>query len=89
MTGFLNLPTEIRMMIYGHAFHNQTVKFQSDFKDHDKNAPLAACAALLTSCKTIYAEAQPVFHQNVLIDLSGVCQVKGNEIRSSFWESLK
>jgi hypothetical protein len=74
MTGFLDLPSEIRVMVYRHVFHDQAVKFLPGLKvDKAKeSAELASSAALLICSKVVYYDSQPFFYEMVRVDISEI-----------------
>ena len=71
----LGLPSEIRVLIYGMVFPTRRIGlyaaaelFRSGQKDNHRSA------ALLATCRTIYAEAKPVLYENTEFQISCSCK---------------
>ena len=74
MSSFLQLPLELRMLIYNHLLvpeHGEGVLiFHNDFTR--PREPLGISASIIRTNKQVYAEASPVLYRNNVfrVDLS-------------------
>lgn len=76
MTTFLDLPAELRLMVYAYAFRGRRVKFVRGLKKDAEILRRADSASLLLSSKTIYLEARSLFFQIVRIDPTSIIDGK-------------
>jgi hypothetical protein len=88
MTNFRDLPPEIRLMVYGHAFRNQMVKFVRNLQQvriaaNSVTLKRASCANLLISTKATYNESRPLFFQLVRVDVTATVDRMTGAIQSA------
>ena len=73
----LKLPSEIRLLIYEHIFPPHKVDIHApradQWADHNDRHARSADIAILTTCRTIYAEAAPVLYENTEFYISFAC----------------
>jgi hypothetical protein len=63
----MNLPPELRLLIYSYVFHPTTHRRLVNITDaRQVGLQVTRCAGLLTTCKTIYHEAIGMYEDSTL-----------------------
>jgi hypothetical protein len=83
MVTFLDLPTEVRVMIYREVFKNSTVKFVRKLRNENNHiVRRATSAALLISTKSINKESLIYFYELVRLDVSTILEEETGTLQS-------
>lgn len=82
MSGFFDLPREVRDMIYHQTVRDRKVKFVTGLRvDKGKSLRRSSAASLLVCSKKMYTEYAPIFYAQSRLDITSVADIKGATLK--------